>query len=166
MNLISTLSLAVLLITVVGVYYLDATASATAKENASPAELFQYTPPYYFQPNDLVSNLTAFAFAFLFSLLFFGFSGVITGAIEGLKFGSILSSILFTTTNTYGYIDILFIIPQILAILAASTLGQGVINDYHSRGNMADELKTTAKYLAIGLILTIAFYVIKTNTGA
>ena len=166
MNLISILSLAVLLVSIVGVYYIDASATAIAKENGSQAELFQFTTPYYFQAGDLTAYFSAFFFAFLFSLLFFGFSGIITGVIEGLKFGTILTSILFTTTAMYSYVDLLFIIPQVFAILAASTLGQGVINDYHARGNIREELTTSAKYLAIGLILTAIFYVIKTNTGA
>lgn len=165
MNLVSIISFAVLLLSIVGVYYLDATATAIAKENGTTPELFQFTPPYYFQNSELISYFTAFFFAFLFSLLFFGFGSIIAAGIEGLKFGTILTSILFTTTSTYGYVDLLFIIPQILAILAASQLGQGVINDYHARGNINEDLKTASVYFVIGLILTGVFYFIRVNIG-
>lgn len=162
MNLASMVSLAVLTVSLTGVYFLNASAVAQAKESQSSAELFQFNPPYFYKSGSLTSYLAGFFFAFFFSLLFFGFGSVVAGALEGLKFGSILTSVLLTSSGAYSYFDLLFILPQILAVLAAASLGQAVINDYHGKGSINEAFGITGKYLGVGLILTIAFYVLTT----
>ncbi|MEK6843157.1 MAG: hypothetical protein AABY04_01595 [Candidatus Micrarchaeota archaeon] len=93
-----------------------------AKEGA-----FTFTPPYYYAPNEWVSQVNAFFFVFLFSLLFFGYSAPIATGIEGAKYAAILLA------GTGSFFDFAFIVPELLAVYSATLLGQGVLNDFEGQ---------------------------------
>ncbi|MFH1199601.1 MAG: hypothetical protein V1708_00880, partial [Candidatus Micrarchaeota archaeon] len=107
-------------------------------------------PPYYFNPQEISSQFNAFFFVFLFSLLFFGLSAPVALAIEGAKYGTMLSS---AAPNAF---DFAFAIPQVLAAYSAILLGQGVFNDFGSEKSVFDAWSVALKYFIAGLALTAA----------
>ncbi len=105
-------------------------------------------PPYYFQENDVKSEFNGFFFVFLFSLLFFGLSAPIALAVEGAKYGTLIS------TQGVRAFDFAFAIPEVLAAYSAVLLGQAVMNDLGSEKNVFDAWSAALKFFAAGLALT------------
>lgn len=111
-----------------------------------------FKPPYHYAAGGLPSEANAFAFAFIFSLLFFGYSAPIALGIEGLKYASLYSS------GIIGLPALAFILPQFVACFAAMTLGEGAIKDYKGEGKMIDYAWKAFKYLAVAIVLFVAVF--------
>jgi len=115
---------------------------------AAPAEQqFIFLPPYHYEADDYWSYLTAFFFATVFSLLFFGAGAPIAMAIEGAKYASLYS------VGVMPAFDLAFAVPTLIAALAAATLGQGVIADYRNKGSLFDYWRTSVLYFNTALLL-------------
>lgn len=120
------------------------------------------SPPYAFdvyeggqgfalKQGGVLGILNSYFFVFIFSLLFFGFSAFIAMGIEGAKYASMIS-----TGSMPGY-DLLFAVPQIFALIAATELGQGVMNDFEGKESIFenDGWKTAFVYFAAGIALAV-----------
>lgn len=147
MNGISLLAFAVLIASFFGVIAYNAIPGNAA---------VSYSPPYYFAKSDWVGYANSFAFVLVFSLLFFGLGAPAAMAIEGLKYGVLFSAGVLPVS------DLSFLIPEILAMLAACTLGEGVINDWSGKGIIFNYWSEGMRYLAFGLaslaILVFVFH--------
>ena len=156
MNLLFVLSVAFL---VLGFAYVAASNyDFTAGEfKAEPSIAFR--PPYYFEENSIASEFNAFFFVFLFSLLFFGLTAPVALAIEGAKYGTLIS---MPSPQTF---DFAFAIPQVLAAYSAVLLGQAVLNDIGSEKSVFDAWGIALKYFAAGILLTAALVASKAFLG-
>ncbi|MFH1779769.1 MAG: hypothetical protein ABH803_01330 [Candidatus Micrarchaeota archaeon] len=122
---------------------------------ASTEDLF-FEPPYYFiKGSDPLSVINAFFFVFLISLLFFGTIAPLAWAIEGLKYGSLLS------IHRIASFDVLFIIPQFLATYSAILFGIALNNDLQSKENFFNHWHKAILSLLAGLILLGVLIVLK-----
>lgn len=103
-------------------------------------------PPYAYVQGDYWSELNAFFFVFVFSLLFFGFASPIALGIEGAKH----SSNLFLGAPLY---DLFFLVPAIVACLSATWLGQGLYADFEGRVYVFKAWPKAALYFDVALLL-------------
>lgn len=110
------------------------------------------SPPFSFQPGDFISQLNAFFFVFIFSLLFFGYSAPIALAIEGARYASLL---LKGTGYTF---DMLFIFPEAIAAYSAIVLGQGVLNDVDG-ASVFEKWSGAVRYFVIAFALMVGLFV-------
>ncbi|MFA6329403.1 MAG: hypothetical protein WCX64_01815 [Candidatus Micrarchaeia archaeon] len=142
MNALSLLAFAVLLISFFGVLAYNAVPGT---------EKVTYAPPYYFIKDDALSYMNAYFFVLIFSLLLFGMGAPIAMAIEGTKY-AVLVSIL-------PVYDLVFILPELCAMLAASKLGEGVMADWSGEGNIYNYWSEGIKLALIGfgLLLVLMF---------
>ncbi len=145
MNILFVLSVALLVLGFVFVAASNFDFEAGAFK-AQPSAAFK--PPYYFAENDVKSEFNAFFFVFLFSLLFFGLSAPVALAIEGLKYGTLIS------TASPTAFEFAFAIPGVLASYSAVLLGQAIMNDLGSEKSVFDAWSAALKYFAAGLALT------------
>ena len=134
MNGVSVLALIVFIVCFLGVLGNNAAAGA---------DKYFFTPPYYYRLGDWLSQVVAFAFVLTFSLVFFGLGSPAAMAVEGLKFGSLFSAGLLKS------FDLFFILPGVLAMLAASELGEGVMDDWSGKSTIFNRCESGAK-LALG----------------
>ena len=138
------------------VFLLNSGAAAVSMVSTNSTANVTYSiapiqPPYRFVAGDTASQLNAYFFVFIFSLLFFGFSAFLAMGVEGLKYASFFSS-----GNMAAY-DLLFVAPQILAMIAAAELGEGIMNDFEARESIFENenWKKALFYLAFGFVLTV-----------
>ncbi len=122
---------------------------------------FEFKPPYAFAPGDLVSNVNAFFFVFLLSLLLFGVGGIVSMALEGLKFGYLLSASLAGIATGFHLFDLLFIIPELMACIAATTLGAGLILDYRGKASLFPYWNYSIRYFSFGLFIMAALLAVR-----
>ncbi|MFQ5405866.1 MAG: hypothetical protein ACE5DI_01775 [Candidatus Micrarchaeia archaeon] len=101
--------------------------------------------PYVFVPGDWLSIVNSFFFVFLLSLLFFGFGGPVAMGFEGAKYAY------FFVGGQMSYFDIVFVVPQLLAVISASVLGQGAIDDYRGKGSVFVSGMQASKFFALGV---------------
>lgn len=118
-----------------------------------------FRPPYFYEPGDYWSYLNAFFFTLVVSSLFFGASAPIALAIEGAKYGSYLS------TGAMAPVDLVFVVPSLVASIAASTLGQGVVADYRNQGSLFDYWAVALLYLNVSLFLFILALLVRSSVG-
>ncbi len=114
-----------------------------------------FAPPYYYAPEDVFTPLNAFFFSFIFSLLFFGYGAPLAMLVEGLKFSS------YYVNGIIGAVDLLFFIPNALAVLAAIRLGHAALQDLRGEGSVLDEWSNSVKYFAAGLGLLGVLFLAK-----
>jgi hypothetical protein len=133
MNATSLIAFAALFLAFVGVF---------AYQSYS-GQMVNYNPPYFFGIESWMGNVNAFSFVFIFSMLFFGMGAPAAMAMEGAKFASIYPVVPFY--------DMLFIVPEVFAMLAAARLGEGVMADWSGEGNIYLHWREGIKFLAIGL---------------
>ena len=123
--------------------------------NANPNYEFTITPPYHYVPGEFLSELNAFFFVFIFSLLFFGITAPIALGIEGLKWGSLYS------IKAITFYDLAFIVPQVIVSFSAIMLGQGIISDYEGKAALKQVLPTALTYFLAAIALFFAIYLLK-----
>jgi len=138
MNALSILAFGVLLVSFFGVY---------AYNSIPGTDQVTYAPPYYFIKDDALSYLTAFFFVLIFSLLLFGLGAPIAMAIEGTKYAVIVS--------VFPVYDLVFIVPELCAMLAAAKLGEGVMADWSGEGNIYKYWSEGIKLALIGFALLL-----------
>jgi hypothetical protein len=143
MNATSLVAFAVLLVAFFGVL----------AYNAYSGQSVTYAPPYYFSIGDWLSYVNAFCFVFIFSMLFFGLGAPAAMAIEGVKYG-----VLYSVVPIY---DMLFMVPEILAMLAASRLGEGVMADWSGEGNVYGYWREGFEYIAAGIVLLALLIILR-----
>lgn len=151
MNELSVLCFAVLISAFIGAYLWN---SGVTDPNSQAI----IKPPYHFNvgsnlyaysSDTILSFINAFFFTFIFSLLFFGYAAPIAMAIEGMKYGSLIS------LNLIPYYDALFLVPQLIACVAATLIGQGIIYDYKGEGNIFEYWRRGAMYFTVSLIFLL-----------
>ncbi|MFH0835677.1 MAG: hypothetical protein V1834_00770 [Candidatus Micrarchaeota archaeon] len=138
MRTLAIFSLVVFAVAFAGVYVHNETTTGPA---------LQIIPPYHYETGELWSLLNAFLFVTIVSALLFGVAAPIALGIEGLKYGSMFS------LKTMPVYDLVFIVPQLFACLAATTLAHGTLEDYQGRGSLGDYWREAIKYFLIGLLL-------------
>ena len=99
--------------------------------------------PFHFVAGEPISYANAFSFAFLFSLLFFGFSAPIAMLLEGLRYAGIAA-------GTQWY-ELLFALPELAAAYAAVLLGQGIVADLEGKGNVFTEWADAKKFFLVAV---------------
>jgi hypothetical protein len=144
-------------------FVLSFLALAAAFAGVYGAEAFggvrvRFSPPYYYASDDVAGAANAFAFAFLFSLLFFGYGGPIAMLIEGAKTGSFLASGAATA------FDAAFALPSLLACFSGIALGQGALREWRGEGSFFEEWRNAALFFiagaaALGLLLVAKRFV-------
>ncbi len=142
MNAVSLLAFGVLIVSFFGVF---------AYNSMPGTDKVTYAPPYYFIKDDALSYLNAYFFVLIFSLLLFGMGAPVAMAIEGTKY-AVLVSIL-------PVYDLVFILPELCAMLAAAKLGEGVMADWSGEGNIYNYWSEGIKLALIGfgLLLLLMF---------
>ena len=115
--------------------------------------VFKFQPLYAFAPGDVLSVFNAFFFVFIVSLLLFGLGGVVSMAHEGAKYGYLLSTI--SRPSGFHVFDLFFIVPQLMACIAATTLGAGLILDYRGKSSLFPYWNYALRYFGLGLFITI-----------
>jgi len=140
MNALSLLAFGVLIISFFGVF---------AYNTLPGMEKVTYAPPYYFIKDDALSYVNAYFFVLIFSLLLFGMGAPVAMAIEGTKY-AVLISIL-------PLYDMVFVIPELCAMLAATKLGEGVMADWSGEGNIYNYWSEGIKLALIGVALLVVF---------
>jgi|GEM_PF-952235 len=138
MNALSLVAFGVLLVSFFGVFFYNVVPGA---------EKVTYAPPYYFIKDDALSYLNAYFFVLIFSLLLFGMGAPVAMAIEGTKY-----AVLMSVLPLY---DLVFIIPELCAMLAATKLGEGVMADWSGEGNIYNYWSEGIKLALIGFALLI-----------
>ncbi|MFH0713668.1 MAG: hypothetical protein V1722_03905, partial [Candidatus Micrarchaeota archaeon] len=114
-----------------------------------------------FVPGELFSEINAFFFVLIVSLLLFGLGGVVAMPLEGLKYGSMLFAMFSGQVSNFHVFDLLFIIPQLLACVAATTLSSGLISDYRGKGNVFSYWNRAVKYFILGIVLLVVLLVVR-----
>ena len=146
MNGIALLSLLVLLLSLGGIFVYNSIPGG---------DKFFYAPPYFFKRGDMLGFVSAFAFVLVFSLLFFGLATPVAMLVEGLKFGSLLSA------GQMPAYDLVFLVPEIFAMLAATGLGEAVMLDYSEKKTIYETWSANASYLTVGALLLAVFIVLR-----
>ena len=123
--------------------------------NVSQTTPFEFKPIYAFVPGDVLSAFNAFFFVFIVSLLLFGVGGLVAMTLEGLKFGSLLFFTLAGNVTGFHFFDLLFVIPEVMACIAATTLGAGLILDYRGKSSLFPYWNYAIRYFIFGLLLTV-----------
>lgn len=142
MNALSLVAFAVLLVSFFGVY---------AYNMLPGVDKVTYAPPYYFMKDDALSYANAYFFVLIFSLLLFGMGAPVAMAIEGTKY-----AVLMTILPLY---DLVFILPELYAMLAATKLGEGVMADWSGEGNIYNYWSEGIKLALVGIVLLIILMV-------
>ncbi len=124
-------------------------------QSSSGGKLFEFRPPYAFVPGDVASTFNAFFFVFIVSLLLFGVGGIVSMTLEGLKYGYLFSSSAAGIATGFHVFDLLFVVPQLMACVAATTLGAGLILDYRGKTSLFPYWNYAVRYFAFGLFITI-----------
>ncbi|MBI5035805.1 hypothetical protein HZC09_00525 [Candidatus Micrarchaeota archaeon] len=109
-------------------------------------------PPYAYVPGDMASEASSLVFVFVLSLLFFGYSAPIALGIEAAKYASMIS------TNALPVTHAAFILPAMLASVAAVYLGQGLLKDYKGEGNWIDYAQKSAYYMIAALVIWLIVF--------
>lgn len=122
---------------------------------ASGQPFFEFKPFYSYVPGDVTSTFNAFFFVFIVSLLLFGLGSVISMSLEGAKYGYLLSLLFTGASTTFHIFDLLFIVPQIMACIAATTLGAGLILDYRGKSSLFPYWNYSIRYFLFALMITI-----------
>ena len=139
------LTIAALIVAFAATYALEAFAGVK----------ISFNPPYYYASGDAFGVVNAFAFAFVFSLLFFGYGAPIAMLIEGIKYGSFLAN------GSAGAIDAAFALPALLAGLAGVALGQGALREWRGTGSFFEDWGAATRFFAAGAVLLGVLLVIK-----
>ncbi|MBI5229188.1 hypothetical protein HY991_03690 [Candidatus Micrarchaeota archaeon] len=137
---------------VIGVIVFIAAFGAVYFYNSSAENKFLFIPLYHYEPGDFLSEVNAFLFPFIFSLLFFGISAPLALGMEGLKYASLLS------TGGMASYDLAFALPQVIAAFSATVFGTAILNDYSGKGNLLEDLKKGAKYLGYAFALMLLLF--------
>jgi hypothetical protein len=119
-----------------------------------------FTVPYSYIPGEWLSEVNAFFFVFVLSLLFYGMSAPIALGIEALKYGSLIS---IGTANPF---TIIFFGPQLVACYSAVLLGQGILRDYEEKEVLYRNAKRAAKYFLFALALLVVFILVYSFVNA
>ena len=138
MNALSLLAFGVLLVSFFGVLAFNSVPSMVK---------VTYAPPYFFIMDDALSYLNAYFLVLIFSLLLFGLGAPIAMAIEGTKYAVLLSVL-----PAY---DLVFILPELCAMLAATKLGEGVMADWSGQGNIYGYWSEGIRLALIGFVLLV-----------
>ncbi|HEV8289784.1 MAG TPA: hypothetical protein VGQ00_02405 [Candidatus Norongarragalinales archaeon] len=147
MNTITLFSLIVFATVFAAVYINNTTTGATP---------IVFTPPYsYASGGDLLSELNAFLFTFIFSLLFFGLSAPIALGIEGAKYAGLF------TQHLMSAFDFAFLLPQVIAVFAATLLGQAIIDDYTEKRSLLEGWTDARNYFLAAFVLFIVVFLVK-----
>ncbi|MBI4406780.1 hypothetical protein HY571_02605 [Candidatus Micrarchaeota archaeon] len=118
-------------------------------------KLFEFRPVYSYVPGEVLSTFNAFFFVFIASLLLFGLGAILSMLLEGAKYGYLLS-VLFTGGSTAFHVfDLLFVVPQIMACIAATTLGAGLILDYRGKSSLFPYWNYGVRYFLFALLITL-----------
>ncbi len=139
MNALSLLAFGVLLVSFFGVF---------AYNSVPGMDKVTYAPPYFFIKDDPLSYLNAYFFVLMFSLLLFGIGAPVAMAIEGAKYAVLLSIL--------PLYDLVFILPELCAMLAAVKLGEGVMADWSGKGNIYLYWSEGIRLALIGFVLLLA----------
>ena len=156
MKSLTLIAIALFIVSLTAVFFYDSN-QLTHKQPA-----FQFKPLYAFAPGDAVSAFNAFFFVFIVSLLLFGMGSVVAMILEGLKYGYLLFSA-FNGVAVSGFhvFDLLFVIPQIMACVAATTLGAGLILDYRGKSSLFPYWNYAVRYFFFGIAVTGALLLIR-----
>ena len=146
MNGIAVLSLLVFIASFLGITAYDALASS---------DKFYYTPPYFFRIGDWIAIIVSFSFVFIFSLLFFGLGAPAAMAVEGLKYGTLFSS------GHVTVVGLLYIFPQMLAMISATTLGEGIMKDWEGKSTVFNYWSDGLRFFFMGIALLAALAVLQ-----
>lgn len=138
MNALSILAFGALLVSFFGVFAYNAVPGT---------DKVTYAPPYYFIKDDALSYLNAYLFVLIFSLLLFGMGAPVAMAIEGTKYAVLLSVL--------PIYDLVFVIPELCAMLAATKLGEGVMADWSGEGNIYNYWSEGIKLALIGFAMLL-----------
>ena len=76
-------------------------------------------------------------------------------AFEGAKYAQ------FFALGQMKYFDVVFIVPQLLAVISATVLGQGIVDDYRGKKSVFVSGVTAAKFFALGLALVIVLLLVR-----
>ena len=148
MNGIALLAFIVLFLSFFGVLAYNQVAGSVA---------LSYAPPYYFVKDDWAGYANSFCFVLVFSLLFFGLGAPAAMAVEGLKYGVLFS------TSVITMFDLAFIVPELFAMLAACTLGEGVMNDWSGKSTIYANWSGGMRYILIGIVVLAALVLVLHN---
>jgi len=107
----------------------------------------RFAPPYYYASGDVFGVTNAFAFAFLFSLLFFGYGGPVAMLVEGAKHAS------FLATGAATALDAAFALPSLLACLSGVALGQSALREWRGEGSFFEDWGGGARLFIAGAVL-------------
>lgn len=129
-----------------GVYFYNSNQITNGEEE------FRFLPLYAFVPGEALSVFNAFFFAFIVSLLLFGFGSVVAMALEGLKYGYLLS---VAPSVGFHFFDLIFVVPELMACVAATTLGAGLILDYRGKASLFPYWNYSLRYFLFGFLLTV-----------
>ncbi len=122
---------------------------------------FEFKPLYAYSPGDAISSLNAFFFVLIVSLLLFGIGGVVSMTLEGFKYGYLLQTYLAGAVTGFHLFDLLFIVPQLMACVAATTLGAGLIRDYRGKSSVFPYWNYSVRYFIFGLAMTIVLILVR-----
>ncbi len=128
---------------------------------ASGAQLFEFKPFYSYAPGDALSTFNAFFFVFVASLLLFGLGAILSMLLEGMKYGYLLSVLFTGGPTTFHVFDLLFVVPQIMACIAATTLGAGLILDYRGKSSLFPYWNYGVRYFLFALLITIVLLAVR-----
>jgi hypothetical protein len=109
-------------------------------------------PPYAFSSGDVISELMALSFVFVFSVLFFGYGAPIALGFEAAKFASLYS------IGAVNELYLLFMIPEVLVAVSAVYVGQGLLKDYQGEGLWHAYAKKGVIFLILGLLIWAAVF--------
>lgn len=98
---------------------------------------------------NIISNTLRVVYAFVVSMLFFGFSAFLVMFWEGRVVGSAFSS------GNAPFVALLLVIPVFVSVYSSVALGVAILNDYKGKGNVFGVLKRSAKLLALALALSV-----------
>ncbi len=153
MNSLSFFSVVVFFACFAAVFFINSQAMQ------SKSTLFSFTPPY--AESGLFGIFNAFFFVFVFSLLFFGFTAPVAMGVQGLVLASNYSYFMAGMNNNFSYWSFAFILPQFLAVFAATSLGEGVIKDYEGKGSVYTGWNEALKFFSIGLVVLMVMVLIQ-----
>lgn len=139
----------------IGIYVYN---SSQVTNNVAP---FEFKPLYAFVPGDALSAFNAFFFVFIVSLLLFGIGGMVSMLLEGLKYGYLFSSSVNGIVTGFHFFDLLFIVPQLMACVAATTLGAGLVLDYRGKTSLFPYWNYAIRYFVFGFLLTAVLIFIR-----
>lgn len=134
-----------------GLVVFAAVFGVAVTQSAPNGTPFVFTPPYAFEFGKLLDYGIGLAFAFFFSLFFFGVTAPLVLGVEGAKFATMYLSHGLTP-------DLLFIFPELLASFAAVNLGVALLADLEDRQPFERNVQDGAvqAFLALGLFVVFA----------